>query len=112
MDKLDRSPNVIEWSSEEISITYIDPTRTKRRVRRYFPDFIFKVNGKQGIKTYMVEIKPLKETMPPKTRNKKLLQEEQIKYVVNQSKWAAAEQYCKERNIQFVVITEKNLGLF
>ena len=66
----DRNDNIIEWGSEEFFIPYFDPTT--RKVRRYFPDFIMKVKDNQGrTKTYVVEVKPQKQTIPPKeTKNK------------------------------------------
>ena len=67
----DRNDNIIEWGSEEFFIPYFDPTT--RKVRRYFPDFIMKVKDNQGrTKTYVVEVKPQKQTIPPKeTKNKR-----------------------------------------
>ena len=40
----DENPNVITWSSEELSIPYLCPT--DRRNHRYFPDFYMKVKTK------------------------------------------------------------------
>ena len=65
MDYCDKNPNVVEWSSEEIVIPYKDPVQKK--VRRYFPDFYMKVlepNGKT--QSYLVEVKPKKQTELPK----------------------------------------------
>lgn len=108
MSRLDMSPSIIEWSSEEMFIRYYDPTQKKWR--RYFPDFVYKSKKGNVIKTFMIEIKPESQTKPPKkTSNKKRLLEEQMTFVVNQSKWAFAEKYCQERGIEFLVITEKDI---
>jgi hypothetical protein len=31
-------------------------------------------------------------------------------YAVNQAKWKAAEEFCKDRMIEFKIITEEDLG--
>ena len=62
---LDVNENVKAWASEQIEIPYFDPTTNKKR--RYFPDFFMKAIDKYGIlKNYIIEIKPDKETRPPK----------------------------------------------
>jgi len=63
----DLNENILEWGSEEFYIPYISPVDS--RVHRYFPDFIVKVKESSGeIKTYVVEVKPKKQTLPPKTQ--------------------------------------------
>ena len=76
---------------------------------RYFVDFkIHTVNNK----TYLVEIKPSSQTIPPKgTRKTKRYLEEAATYLVNQAKWDSAKRFAKARNWEFMVITEKELGL-
>ena len=64
----DLNENIIEWGSEEFFIPYRAPDG---RVRRYFPDFIMKVRENSGdIKTYVIEVKPAKQTRRPKPRKK------------------------------------------
>jgi hypothetical protein len=111
MHWFDNSPNVIYWASEEIVIPYFDPI--KKRTRRYFPDFIVKIENINKIVTnYIIEVKPENQTKPPiKRKNTKTYITEQITYINNQCKWTAAEKYCAENNFKFVIITEKNLGL-
>jgi hypothetical protein len=56
--------------------------------------------------------KPVKTTKTiNKRKNTKTYINEQITYINNQCKWAAAEKYCAENNFKFVIVTEKNLGL-
>ena len=108
----DLSENIISWGSEEFYIPYISPI--DNRVHKYFPDFIIKVREQSGeIKTYVIEVKPKKHTVPPqkKSRVTKSYIYEAKTYAVNQAKWKAAEEFCKDRLIEFKVITEDNLGI-
>lgn len=103
----DRNPDIVRWSSEETIIPYVSPV--DGRVHRYFVDFkIQTVNNR----TYLVEIKPSKQTQPPQgTKKTKKFLEEAAVYLVNQAKWESAKKYAKARNWEFMVITEKELGL-
>ena len=108
----DTNPSVLEYSSEETIIPY--RCGTDGKIHRYFCDFRIKVKASNGdIRTYLVEVKPYKETLPPKTQGKKTRRylQESFTYIKNQSKWEAARQYCADRNWHFIIITEKELGL-
>ena len=108
----DRKDNVVSWASEEINIPYISPK--DNRVHKYYPDFLIKVKESNNrIKTYVVEVKPKKQTIPPKKRSritKSYIYECQT-YAVNQAKWKAAVEFCEDRRIQFKIITEDELGI-
>mgnify|MGYP002642368914 FL=1 len=101
----DVTPSVDEWGSEEIVIPYTSPVDGKRH--RYFPDFYVKI----GNKKYLVEVKPLKQTKEPKTQQRmtKRYINEVVTWSVNQAKWKAAEEFCKDNNWEFMLITEKEL---
>ena len=101
----DRSSSVTEWGSEEIVIPYISPADGRRH--RYFPDFYVKI----GRKKYIVEVKPLRQTKQPKKQKKqtKAYITEVVTYAINQAKWEAAKEYCKDRGWEFMLITEKEL---
>ena len=104
----DKNPSIVKWSSEETIIPYRCPTDD--RIHRYFVDF--KITTSNG-KTYLVEVKPHKQTEPPVypgRRTKKFLAES-FAYIKNQAKWAAAREYCKDRKWEFKIITEYELGL-
>ena len=108
----DLTEEVDQWQSEEFWIPYISPV--DNRVHRYFPDFIIKVKESAGqVKTYVVEVKPKKQTQPPKKpkRQTKSYIYECKTYAVNQAKWKAAVEFCKDHMIQFKVITEDELGI-
>jgi len=108
----DLNENIIEWGSEEFFIPYVSPV--DNRVHRYYPDFIIKVKEQTGkIKTYVIEVKPQRQTVPPKKKSritKSFLYEAQT-YAVNQAKWKAAQEWCADRLLEFKVITEKELGI-
>ena len=111
MKYLDDHPGVIWWGSEELVIPYWSPVDNKKH--RYFPDFVAKIKQKNGvIKTFVIEVKPEAQTKPPtqKRKTKRYIQEAAT-YVINQSKWKAATEFCKDHGWEFQVITEKHLGL-
>lgn len=112
MSYLDGHPNVISWSSEELSIPYRSPI--DGRVHRYYPDFWVKFKSNEGKEAIqLIEVKPMKQTVPPKVQKrqtKKYLYEVKT-WGINQAKWAAAESYCKDRKWEFKIFTEKELGI-
>jgi len=108
----DKTENILEWGSEEISIPYKSPIDNKWH--RYFPDFYIKYKDSQGkVKRSLIEIKPFKQTQQPPLQEKKTKSYvyEVTQYVTNQAKWAAAEEFCKDRLWEFKVFTEKELGI-
>ena len=103
--------NIVQWGSEEFWIPYRAPDG---KTRRYFPDFIIKVKESTGqIKTYVIEVKPAKQTRPPKPRKRvsKSYLYECKTYAMNQAKWEAASEWCKDKKIEFKVVTERELGI-
>jgi 23S rRNA-/tRNA-specific pseudouridylate synthase len=102
---LDRNPKVKKWSSEEIVIPYyydID-----KKYHRYFPDIKIVFEDR----TILVEIKPAKETAPPKKagKNQRQYLNEAVTYVKNMNKWEAAQSFCKDRKWEFQIWTEETL---
>jgi hypothetical protein len=106
---LDENKNVLKWSFETLKIPYLSPKDNDVHV--YHPDFIVEKIGKDGkTKTIVVEIKPFKQTQPPKTkRSKRKLLEESLTYSINIAKWKAAKKLCEDNNWEFVILTEKEL---
>ena len=108
----DINENILEWGSDEFWIPYRSPIDNK--THRYFPDFIIKVKESTGeVKTYVIEVKPKRQTNPPikKKRVSKSYLYEIKTYSVNQAKWKAADEWCKDRKIEFKIITENELGI-
>ena len=112
MVHLDDNPSVIEWSNEEIAIPYLSPI--DRKVHRYFPDFFVRMRKRSGmIESMILEVKPLSQAQPPKRKARITKQyiREVATWGINEAKWNAAVKFCENRNWQFKVITEKDLGL-
>ena len=108
----DKNQNILEWASEEIAIPYRSPI--DNRVHRYFPDFYMKVKEMNGkIKRYVIEVKPAKQTKPPAKpkRQTKGYIREAYEYAKNQAKWKMAREFCADRQWEFNVVTEKELGI-
>ena len=113
MGHLDKHPDVLQWGSEEIIIPYRSPI--DNRVHRYFPDFyVKKRNASDGrISEMLIEVKPKAQTKPPALQqkpNKRYLTEVKT-WGINSAKWEAARRYCQSRAMEFVIITEDDLGL-
>ncbi len=112
MKYCDLNENILEWGSEEIALPYRSPV--DNRVHRYFPDFYIKVKESTGqIKKYLIEIKPKKQTVEPKVQQKKTKGYiyEVVEYAKNQAKWKAAKEFCEDRQWEFRVLTEDDLGV-
>lgn len=109
---LDKHPEVLSWGSEEIIIPYRSPIDNK--VHRYFPDFIVtKLNREGKRETILIEVKPEHQTKPPKRQSKptKRYLTEVTTWGVNEAKWKAANEYCKDRGWTFHIFTERELGI-
>ena len=98
----DKNENILEWGSEEIIIPYRSPV--DNRFHRYFPDFYVKAKTRNGtLSKNIIEIKPYAQTQQPK-RNKKVkvtrsYLSEVKTFAVNQAKWKAADEYCKDLSL-------------
>lgn len=112
MKYCDLNENILEWGSEELALPYLSPLDNK--VHRYFPDFYIKVKESSGkIKKYIIEVKPKKQTIEPIPQKKKTKGYiyEVMEYAKNQAKWKAAKEFCEDRQWEFKVITEDELGI-
>ncbi len=112
MKYLDTHPNVIEWGSENVIIPYYNPV--EKKTRRYFVDFYTKVRSTSGeYKKYIIEVKPAVQCKPPRKPKKQT--QGYIKklktYIMNQAKWKAARKWAEKRDMEFVILTEKELGI-
>ena len=99
----DESTNIEWWNSEGLIVPYMNPI--DKKMHSYFPDFVF-MNKKNEV--YMVEVKPFNETLPPKNRSRNY-KTQAITYIINQSKWKQAKEFCEKQNWKFIVWTEKEM---
>lgn len=106
----DLNPSVVAYHSEETVVPYL--CQTDNRMHRYFLDATVKIKDINGnLSVFLVEIKPWVQTQPPKfpgKQTKRYLTEVET-FVKNQSKWKAAEKFADERNMKFLILTEKDL---
>ena len=105
----DLNQDILFWASEELPVRYYNPL--DKKYHRYFPDFVVKtVNNDK----YMIEIKPSRQAVKPKTPKKKTksYMRESFEYIKNKAEWSAAKAYCEDKGMQFKIITEKDLGQY
>ena len=107
----ENNPDVKLWNSEDVVVPYV--YSVDKSLHRYYVDLLIQMkNGK----TYLIEIKPKKETSPPKSpkRKTKRYLNEQLTYIKNTDKWKAADKFAEHNGWKFQVWTEdtlKNLGI-
>ena len=107
----ENNPKVKLWNSEEVVVPYV--SSVDKKLHRYYVDLLIQMDNK---KTYLIEIKPKKETQPPKPRSRKTKKfiNEQLTYIKNNDKWEAANKFAEHNGWKFQVWTEetlKNLGI-
>lgn len=112
----DTNPSIVAWNSERVLIPYISPRDGRQHT--YYVDFWVQVRNRAGAtKSYLIEIKPLKECFPPDYSSAKRhppmqkILEEELTYKVNQAKWDSAKRFARQRGAEFMVLTERELGL-
>jgi hypothetical protein len=109
----DLTESVISYQSEEFCIPYRSPI--DGRIHRYFPDIKLKYKDKDGtIRNLVVEVKPAKDLKMPETNPKRRTKSwaYSVKmWAINQAKWEACREYCKDRGWEFKIFTEKELGI-
>ena len=103
---LDEHSGVSQWNSEDFIIPYYYDV--DKKWHKYHMDFWIKfTNGK----VLLVEVKPKKQTEPPKAKNPKSKRSlnEVFAYIKNRNKWEAAEQVAKDNGYGFDIWTEIEL---
>ena len=105
----DLNQDILYWASEELPIRYFNPI--DKKFHRYFPDFVVKTSKQ---KKYMIEVKPSRQIGKPKPGKKKTksYMRESFEYIKNQAKWQAAKSYCEDNDLEFKIISEKDLGQY
>lgn len=107
----DWNDNVRKWSLEPFAIQYFKPTTGK--FHRYYIDLVIEFsNGEK----FLVEVKPYSQTIPPKRPRKNTTKARNNyaraleTWIINQAKWKAAEQFCKQNGFKFIKLTEQELN--
>jgi len=105
---LDNNPNVIRWSSEPIAIPYIKPT--DGIMHKYYPDYYVEYIDKDKIlKKEIIEVKPHKQTIVSKSKNRRSKLYEDLQLAVNTAKWKACQLFCNKHGFTFRLLTEKQM---
>ena len=101
--------DILFWASEELPVRYYNPL--DKKYHRYFPDFVVKTVYNEK---FMIELKPSRQVAKPKPPKKKTksYMRESFEYIKNQAKWQAAKSYCDDNDLEFKLITEKDLGQY
>lgn len=110
MKEFDTNPFITKWASEELAIPYMSPIDGKKH--RYFVDFVIEVKNDEVI---MIEVKPHKETRPPRKSpngKRKTFIREQMTYEINSAKWITAKHYCDDKGWKFWLIHEDNVNMY
>ncbi len=110
----DMSDNILKWSYESIVIPYVNVIDGK--THRYYPDFYIEKKNKNGtISKVIVEVKPKRQTLPPKEpktnnwKSKRQYMYDAETFVINQCKWKSASAYCDKYGYEFQIITEDDI---
>lgn len=106
----DENPRVLNVRYEKIIVPY--QCKTDNKVHKYYLDVLITLLEKDGPKNYLIEIKPFKQTIPPKPskrKKQKTILTEKFNWIKNSCKWEAAKVYCKKHNLRWSIITEKGI---
>lgn len=107
---LDKSKSVIEWGSETVVVPYVSPI--DKKLHRYYIDLYAKIIDKDGVvRKYLIEVKPYKETVKPKTLNENSAKYNKsiIRFYQNLAKWQAASEFAEKNGMKFILLTEREL---
>tara|TARA_B100000941_G_scaffold169271_1_gene120584 strand:- start:464 stop:904 length:441 start_codon:yes stop_codon:yes gene_type:complete len=102
----ENNPKVKLWNSEGVVVPY--KSSVDGKVHRYFVDLLVQMEDK---KTYLIEIKPKSQTVPPKKRSRRTKKfiREMATFAVNRDKWEAANKFAEHNGWKFQVWTEETL---
>lgn len=101
----DENINITQWASEAIKIPYRNPFTGKQTI--YVPDFFITYadkTGKQHVE--LIEVKPSNQAVKENLGRSK---HNQAHWILNQAKWEAARNWCKQQGITFRIVTEQDI---
>ena len=103
---LDNNQSVKSWSYEPIPIPYYDKSDNNRR-KNYYIDFVAEMYINNRFRKVWIEVKSKAETKKPrKSKNGLVLVESVRIYLQNLCKWNATKKLAKQRNAEFIIVTE------
>jgi len=106
----DNHPKITDIKYEKVIIPYM--CKTDGRLHRYYVDCKIKMQESTGLKDYLIEIKPFRQTLQPKPSKRKkqsTIIQENLSFLKNTSKWDSAKQYCKKMGWRWCILTEKGI---
>jgi len=126
----DGNENVIRWAYEPFDIPYSSPVLMKQSL--YKPDVYLEIKYDDGhVEKWLIEIKPVAYSVVPKPPRplppgcqdpKKIAsfqkrmasyQRKSLDVATNFAKWAAAEEWCRRHQVNWMIFNEQNSrGLF
>lgn len=105
MQFCDDHPGIVKWACENVRIPYQNPITLKQT--HYVPDFMVQYQDAQGqTHVELIEIKPQGQTTL-EDAGRSARNQEQV--IINAAKWQAAEAWCKQRGVNFRIITEHQI---
>jgi hypothetical protein len=128
----DYSPSITRWSSEPISVKYLDkvskldeckklginPNDPKNWVQKnYHVDFWITVDKGEGKEEkWFIEIKPASKLLKPvppslnsSLKEQRRFNREAKEYLINEEKWKAMNEFANKNGCKFYVFTENHL---
>jgi hypothetical protein len=121
---LDNNEKISMWGSENLKVPYTktewlsEAQEYKTSEHTYYPDFYYELKREDGsISKVVAEVKPYSETIEPVLKqNPTAKQLKNFEYALkmynkNLSKWSYMIDYCQKKGFEFIIITEKLLGV-
>lgn len=105
---LDKSDRCVKWNSEGVTVPYF----WNGKYHTYYIDLAATFKEGAELVTYLIEIKPFRQTLEPKhtpRKHRNTLLMEQAMYSQNIAKWKAAREFAAKHNFKFIILTEKNI---
>lgn len=108
---LDNNPNVLKWASEAIAVPYLSPKDGK--IHTYYVDFYVEIATRNDVKKLLIEVKPKKKLLPPKTtnRSRKTVATETMEYYINMAKWQSAQAFANKNGMEWNIYTEDDIEM-
>lgn len=120
---LDMNEKIRNWGAEHLKIPYQkteyhnESQMLRTTEHLYYPDFYYELLRDDGtVSKVVAEVKPYSETVEPRLATKPTAKQlKNFEYALkmwnkNLSKWQHMIEWCRSKDMDFVIITEKLLG--